>query len=405
MNKSYIQPLTNRFRYVMDDPHTGEVLFFLGYIIYLGKFVWASTMFPFPAIINKLCLLLSIMLIGLKIILFDRYRFSTLLGIAAIILCSCTAFFSTRYTNAIFWIFLVMGSKDLDMRKMLKIYLVVTGTIVFLAVCASLVGVIENLQYVHTDRGVRNSFGIIYVTDFAAYIFYLALIYFYLKGPELHWVHIIFLIAVSGIVYYFCKARVDCICMVLIALIFGTQIFFNHVQYGFSRVKRLWNILWNKLGVFSMPILALLSIVVTYRYNPENSIMKALDKLLSSRLALGKQGFDKYGISLFGQVIEMNGMGGATTVPEDYFFIDCSYINVLLRQGVIFLLIILLVYTLICYRNRQNIYLLFAIALVGINCIIAHHIIEVSYNPFAYAVLMCGMQGNEHQKVLDPIRE
>lgn len=376
----------------MDDPHTGEVLFFLGYIIYLGKFVWASTMFPFPAIINKLCLLLSIMLIGLKIILFDRYRFSTLLGIAAIILCSCTVFFSTRYTNAIFWIFLVMGSKDLDMRKMLKIYLVVTGSIVFLAVCASLVGVIENLQYARTSRGVRNSFGIIYVTDFAAYIFYLALIYFYLKGPELRWVHIISLVAVSGIVYYFCKARVDCICMVLIALIFGTQIFFNHVKYGFSRIKRLWNGFWYKLGILSMPILAFLSIVVSFHYNSENPLMKALNNLLSNRLALGKQGFDKYGVSLFGKIIEMNGMGGTTTMPENYFFIDCSYVNILLRQGLIFLLIILFSYTLLCYKNQRDIYLLFAIALVSINCIIAHHIIEVSYNPFAFTLLMLSAQ-------------
>lgn len=44
---------------------------------------------------------------------------------------------------------------------------------------------------------------------------------------------------------------------------------------------------------------------------------------------------------------------------------------------------------LFCFRNKKDIYLLFAIALVAVNCVIAHHIIEAAYNPFAFALLAC----------------
>ena len=232
---------------------TGENLFLLGYMIYLGRAVWTSTMFPFPGRLSTICLLTALMLMGLKIILFDRYSFIMIPGMAALVLCAGAVLVSSHYMNAVFWIFLVMGSKDVDFSKILKIYLIVAGSIVLLAFCCSLMGVIENLQYTHVGRGVRNSFGIVYTTDFAAYVFFLLLVYFYLKGPALTVRHYGGAVVASGLVYHFCKARVDSICILLVALIYGTHSFMTHVRYAFPRVRRGWNILWRRLGIFSMP--------------------------------------------------------------------------------------------------------------------------------------------------------
>ena len=126
MIRSYAQSVSVRMKQMLADPHTGELLFFLGYITYLGKFVWASTMYPFPNQINSICLCISIVLIGLKIVLFDRYTCSAIFGIAGIVLCSGTVLYATHYTNAVFWIFITMGAKDIDFRKFLKVYLVVS---------------------------------------------------------------------------------------------------------------------------------------------------------------------------------------------------------------------------------------------------------------------------------------
>lgn len=365
---------------------SGESLFLLGYMIYLGRAVWTSTMFPFPGRISTLCLLSAMVLITLKIVFFDRYPVTLLFGIIALVLCAGGVLALGHYMNAVFWLLVVMGSKDVDFGKMLKSYLLVAGTIVFLAFWSSIIGIIENLRY-HGGRGIRNSFGIIYTTDFAAYIFFLLLIYFYLKGPALRVYHYLGAAVLSGVVYYFCRARVDSICILMVAVVFGIHGFLEHTQYALPRVRRGWRWIWRTFGLFSIPFWAAMSVAVTYYFKEENALLVWLDKWFSNRLTLGKQGLDEFGFTLFGQTVEMNGNGGSTEWPENYFFIDCSYVHVLLRFGVVFLLILVSAYVVCCWRNRCDIYFLFAIALVAINCVIAHHILEVSYNPFAYALL------------------
>lgn len=387
--KNILNSIAGRSRQLLDDPYTGELLFLAGYIIYLARAVWSTTMFPFSGILSKLCLLVSVMLIGTKIILFDRYRTSSFCGLALVVLCAGGVFLSSRYLNALFWLILVMGSKGISLQKILRIYLIITGTIVVLAFCSSLIGVIENLQYTSSDRGVRNSFGIVYVTDFAAFIFYLILVYFYLKGSELKLYHFIGASVLAGLVYHFCNARLDTSCMVLTIVIYGINTFFEHTKYSFCRVRKLWETFWHRIGPFIMPILAALSIITTFSYTPDNSLLTAINKISTNRLSLGKEGLTRFGIALFGQTIDMVGMGGNTATPDDYFFIDCSYVHVLLRYGLVFLLILIGAYILFCFRNKKDLYLLFAIALVAVNCVIAHHIIEAAYNPFAFALLAC----------------
>jgi len=174
----------------------------------------------------------------------------------------------------------------------------------------------------------------------------------------------------------------------LLVLIFGIQHFFEQRRYGFERLKRLWTAIWKTLGPYALLLAAILSIAATYLYSPESQILAFVNKLFTSRLNLGKEGMNSYGISLFGRVVEMNGFGGSTIAPDNYFFIDCSYVHILLRFGIAFTFILVFSYTYMCMKYKKDIYFLFAIALVAINCIIAHHLIEVSYNPFAYALLM-----------------
>ena len=157
------------------DYHNGELLFFIGFIIYLGRNTWITTTFPFPNIINKLCLLLPLLLIVLKIFFFDSYRVKPLLILCLSMIVSLMIYCSSGYLNVLFWLLLVLGSKDISFKKILEIYLLITGSIVLLAFCSSLLGVIENYQYVTTSRGIRNSFGITYTTDFASHIFFLIL--------------------------------------------------------------------------------------------------------------------------------------------------------------------------------------------------------------------------------------
>lgn len=54
-------------------------------------------------------------------------------------------------------------------------------------------------------------------------------------------------------------------------------------------------------------------------YNPEITWMAKLNTLFSTRLAIGKEAFERYDIKLWGQNIPMIGNGGTTEPVQDYF--------------------------------------------------------------------------------------
>ena len=145
------------FRQWLNDPYIGEILFFAGYILCLGRAVWVTTMFPYPDSIDKLPILLGLLLIVLKILLYDHYKMDFFIKAVIAVLCSGAVFVSSRYLNVCLWLFIVLGSKDISFQKLLRIYLLVTGTIVLLAFLSSLIGVIENLQYQTANRSEEHT--------------------------------------------------------------------------------------------------------------------------------------------------------------------------------------------------------------------------------------------------------
>ena len=98
---------------------------------------------------------------------------------------SVVTLLTTGYIHPFVWVLFLAGSRDVPIKKILEVYLVITGAGMILAYGASMLGVIENLQYVTYGRGIRNSFGIVYTTDFSAHIFYMMVIGFYLLGERL----------------------------------------------------------------------------------------------------------------------------------------------------------------------------------------------------------------------------
>ena len=63
-------------------------------------------------------------------------------------------------------------------------------------------------------------------------------------------------------------------------------------------------------------------LILTSRfYNPEITWMAKLNTLFSTRLAIGKEAFERYDIKLWGQNIPMIGNGGTTEPVQGYFFL------------------------------------------------------------------------------------
>ena len=364
----------------------GQTLYLIAYCIYLLSEVLSTTMFPISGKIYTLCKYFAVVLIGCKILKSDKYTWYQAVVTSVLVGLTVVVRLVAGYSDPFLWIILLIGAKDVPFDKIIKIYFVLTVSVVMGAFMASNLSVIENLQYRMEGRGIRNSFGIVYPTDFASHVFYLMIVFFFLKMEKLKSSHYIMGIAIASFVYYFCNTRLDTICM-LLAIVLYFFVGYLHKRECSLTAQYRKRIRWTWVMQYAMLICATIMVGLSVLYNPDNRLLAKLDGLLNSRLMLGHKGIIKYGFPLFGRLVEMIGNGSTTTLPSDsiYFFIDCSYLYTTLQYGLIFGIVIILIFIVCCRKYKYDDYFLVAIALVSVNCMVAHHLMELAYNPFPLA--------------------
>ncbi len=383
---------------------TGEQLFLISFAIYQAMCMWDTTMFPLPFWAELLGKAVALGIIAVKILLYDGYSPVKLVGFAAAGACTAFTAYTTKYIPPFVWVVYLAGSRDVSFRKILEVYLVVTGAGMLMAYAASMIGVIENLQYITEKRGIRNSFGIIYPTDFAAHVFYMLLIGFYLKGEKLKGIHYLGTVIIAALVYHFCNARLDSVSILMMTVLFWLGNVITRSRYKGDRVKKLWKQGWAKISPFIMSACLAVALGATYAYgaigDTSQKLIELDQKISGGRLRQSWEGIKNYGLHLLGRYVPMIGNGGTTRLPAKYFFVDCSYINLLLRAGILFMAIILILYAISCRKNSHDLYFLYAVALISVNSMIAHHLAEPAYNPLLLAAFTgCVRETGDRYKI------
>lgn len=400
--------LKEKYYQWLNDPYNGEILFFTGFTISIFWSVLRTTMFPYSMIAFVVCLAIAVSLMAAKIILFDTYTFKMLIVVVIMFVCGIMILLSARYFWPILWLFVVVASKDIPFRKILQVYLLMNITVMGLAFVASLLGVIENLAYTSSEiERLRYSFGCGYTTDFAAHVFYMILTAFYLYHEQLKWYHYAGTCVIDGFIFYFCHAKLDTTCIILIVIFFGgykikqtlskkEQVYITDIATGrniskvnfFKKTRAYYRYKkrWKNFAVVSLPLLGLLMYFLSASYRADNETMAAINEFITGRLSLAYSGLRKYGISLFGQNVPMEGFGGSLKHTKPYFFIDSSYLFILLRYGLLFLCMVFIIYGIICYKNKHDTALMLVIVILAISSSIDHHLLEEAYNPFGYAL-------------------
>ncbi len=362
-----------------------DSLFFAGFIPYLVHLMWKTTMFS-SYIHGTREILFTLLCLGLmivKVMLYDHFSTKQLLCSALMLITGALTYYGTGKVLYFALMVMVVASKGVDFDKILGVWLIVVITIMLFAFTASLLDIIPNLKYVARDfftrkKIFRNSFGIIYPTDFAAHVFFCMLSLFYLRRNYLKWYDFVLGITTGILVYYFCRAKLDTFSIFLTVLLFLLALILKK--------NDLWKKAWGVMGVIVTPITCVGMIALTYAYK-HNGILEYFNRFISGRLAIGKSGIEEYGITLFGQKIRLIGLGGATDYNHIHInFLDISYINMLVVGGVVFLFVLMLIYVVIGYSYRKNTFLICALFIVTINCAIAHHMQEIEYNIFTLAL-------------------
>jgi hypothetical protein len=337
---------------------------------------------------------LALIFIGIKVFLIDKHSKKEIWFCVFLAVCFLGTCLHTGYIFLAAVLLLILGVKNVPFKRLIQLYCAIAGTLLVITMVSSQVGLVENLVY-----GSRISFGIIYPTDFTAHIFYLVMGYCYLRKEKLTYSELAGILGLSVFSYMFCIARTNAICLLLTFAVFLYLKIRNRVSDK-NGSHYVMNPKYSRILVFSMPICAFFFISLTFLYNDQTSnfILTTINSLVSDRLRLGSIGLERYGIHLFGSTFQMVGWGGSATYPKaEYFFLDSSYVLILIRYGIMVFLAVTTVFVLSSLRaekQRDN-YLLWILTLIAIQCMIEHHLLEIAYNPFLFYIFSKTVSGDK----------
>jgi len=320
-------------------------------------------------------LFLVVLLLGLRFLYKMRVSYKYLILSILLLLSGGLVYFQTNRLNFLVYSMLLVLLVNVDMKVVLRNYVVVAGILVVGVFLLSLVGMIPNLQY-NRAGVIRNSFGFIYPTDFASHCFYLFLAISYLLKDKFIWTRSLFGVLLSAFIIKYCDARLNALSILLATVIF---IYF---YYSNGKKLKIFALLPYSAVVFASTVTYL-----SYKFSWSNPFLVSINKLITGRLALGRNAFDTFGVHLFGtRNVQFIGSGGKTESVIGYNYVDSSYVQMLFTYGIVPVVLLLIIYVVASrkqYKDGQ--YLLVAIlSLIAFNCMIEAFWFVPTYNIFMF---------------------
>lgn len=364
------------------------ILYFLGTIVYIAYSFLQTTLFStlLPNSVFTLGKYLALAFFVLRI-LTAKYNTKQIIIVVWGALLALLIFHSSGDTSILMLIAFILSSMNTNLDHTINIYLVIATILTLFTVGSSLIGVIANYSYV-VSGATRYAFGFLYTTDFAAHVFYLCLAFAYIARTRINIVYVIIPTILSVVLFYFTRAKLDSILMVLISIVLAF--------YRYTDLKKIKAHHW--ILVIVPVVMMLISILSAFIYMPTNHIFAKVDSLLTNRLAMGHLALFEYPVKFFGQYIAQQGSGGASFqtgltndgINQSYFFIDSSYIKILLALGLVFLVVYMFgLSRAISTALKQKSYMISLIlVIICVSSLIDQHLLEIAYNPFLICVLV-----------------
>ena len=320
-------------------------------------------------------LFLVVLLLGLRFLYKMRISYKYLILSILLLLSGALVYFQTNRLNFLVYSMLLVLLVNVDMKVVLRNYVVVAGILVVGVFLLSLVGMVPNLQY-NRAGVIRNSFGFIYPTDFASHCFYLFLAISYLLKDKFIWTRSLFGVLLSAFIIKYCDARLNALSILLATVIF---IYF---YYSNGKKLKIFALLPYSAVVFASTVTYL-----SYKFSWSNPFLVSINKLITGRLALGRNAFDTFGVHLFGtRNVQFIGSGGKTESVIGYNYVDSSYVQMLFTYGIVPVVLLIIIYVVASrkqYKDGQ--YLFVAIlSLIAFNCMIEAFWFVPTYNIFMF---------------------
>lgn len=354
-----------------------EALYLAAFFLFLVQGFLDTTMFAYamPASIIPAMKGIALALVVLKMAISDfSSRITHVLVTLLLLLVSGLSMLYDGYAAPMQFLVMVAGASGVDFERIAKVYFWSSVVLTFATFAAAFGGIIQNVA-VPRSSGTVYAYGFYYSTEFSAHVLSITLAWLYLQRRNLSVRVYLPALLWSALVFVLTDGRLSFGLSVLMVAMVALSDFHRKQRKGAYRYPRVL--------ATSFVVMAAISIILMVTFY-DTGILAWLNDLLTNRLYYAHKGFIYYGVSAFGQQIDMTGWGGGRVVwLENYFYIDCSYVNILLRFGYVILLLVLVLCTVPYFRLRKDAgvvaWLLFGIALASF---INEHLMGIPYNFF-----------------------
>lgn len=273
----------------------------------------------------------------------------------------------------------VFAVKNIDYNKIIKVTYILQIVLMLFIILSSSLSIIDNTKYYRDDGSIRYGLGYNYCTTTSIIYFFIVLMFIYLKKSKIKCSQIIVILSINYILYKFSDSRTHFYLTNFVIII----AFFMRRNNNYLKNTILNKIIFE----YCFFICSIISFLVTYNYNYNSSTYNILNNFLSGRLELGYNALKEYGISILGQNIIWVGSGNYVS-GHVYNYVDSSYIQIAISQGIIFLALICIAYTIILKYSVIKNYKFICIILmsIAIQSMIEPHLISLTFNPFILLV-------------------
>lgn len=354
-----------------------EKIYLVAFVCVLTAFFLKSTLF-IPGRISyfflyKLIQAASILAVIKSLFIEQKLTKEKICYLAGLTCLFGLSFLANNFDLFYYFLFALSASR-VDFHKIVVVFFGVNFWGTLIVIFAEWINFIPNQVQFRPDQPglIRYSMGFSSPTDFSARIFYIILSYMLLKKFSLKFYDYLGIMLSTLVMYVLTNARLDGL---LIFLLLICTWVYPFVKVSINKVSHLF---WYASSV----IFICANILIAFFYDPANKILNRIDVILSRRLTFGHAALTRYKLGLVGKPIQEFGNGGLHPNPQNYFFIDSSYIRLLVMSGIIVFLIVLVLLYFIFFRIKltQSTFFLIYVFFIILSSAFDQYFLDLSYN-------------------------
>lgn len=319
---------------------------------------------------------LSYVLLAVSV-LFQTYK-TSIFYIGIIMICVSVIAAITSGESIVIWgVMAIVAGNCTSSRKVIKAILVTQAVVFAVTFILCGAGVIEDYIFDPSTRA-RHSLGFTWTTTPIMIFMFMVMEYCYLRGKELTLFEICLLEVFMTILFVLTNTRMCYAVTTLMLIVITLQKFFkwrpeNRIKNDKGRAELI--VPW---------VIFAFVLVVSFIYR-NTAGWKKVNLFFNFRLSLAHNAINTYGIHLLGNPIKWVGFGYGG-INGVYNYVDSSYIQSLLSYGILFMIMVLSVYSCIFRDAKKNGYAAIIAAALLIS-ITEPRLWNLTFNPLPFLLI------------------